>query len=51
VYVNRNTVYSEAWEVMASIVKLCDEEGRWKQLTFPLTCATDKAARYMAGQE
>jgi hypothetical protein len=27
-------------------VKLCDEEGRRKQLTFPLTRATDRAARY-----
>jgi hypothetical protein len=27
-------------------VKLCDEEGRRKQLTFLLTRATDRAARY-----
>jgi hypothetical protein len=40
------TVHSEAQEVIASVVKLCDEEGRRKQLTFPLTRATDRAARY-----
>lgn len=27
-------------------VKLCDEEGRRKQLAFPLTRATDRAAKY-----
>jgi hypothetical protein len=37
------TVYSEAWEVIASVVKLCDEDSRRKQLTFPLTCATDSS--------
>jgi hypothetical protein len=40
------TGHSEARKVIASIVKLCDEEGRRKQLTFPLTRATDRAARY-----
>jgi hypothetical protein len=30
-------VHSEVQEVIASLVKLCDEEGRRKQLTFPLT--------------
>jgi hypothetical protein len=39
------TVHSEAREVIASVVKLCDEEGRRKQLKFPLTRATDRAAR------
>jgi hypothetical protein len=42
----RKTVQSEAREVIASVVKLCDEEGRRKQLSFPLTRATDRAARY-----
>jgi hypothetical protein len=40
------TVHSEAREVIASVVKLRDEEGRRKQRTFPLTSATDRAARY-----
>jgi hypothetical protein len=40
------TVHSVAGEVIASLVKLCDDEGRRKQLTFPLTRATDRAARY-----
>jgi hypothetical protein len=40
------TVHSEAREVTASVVKLCDEEARQKQLTFPLTRPTDKAARH-----
>jgi hypothetical protein len=41
------TVHSEAREVTASVVKLCDEEARRKQLTFPLTRAIDRAARHM----
>jgi hypothetical protein len=40
------TVHSEARELIASVVKLCDEECRRKQLTFRLTRATDRAARY-----
>jgi hypothetical protein len=28
-------------DVTASVVKVCDEDGRQKQLTFPLTHATD----------
>jgi hypothetical protein len=39
------TVHSEARDVIASVVKLCDEEVRRKQL-FPLTRATVRAARY-----
>jgi hypothetical protein len=47
VHTNGKTVHSEAREVIVSIVKLCVEEGRRKQLTFPLNRATDRAARYM----
>jgi hypothetical protein len=40
------TLHSEAWEVTASIVKLCDEEAKQQQLIFPLACATQRAATY-----
>jgi hypothetical protein len=39
------TVHSEAREVIASVVKLCDEEGRRKQLTFPLTRADRQSSQ------
>jgi hypothetical protein len=41
------TVHSEVREVMAGVVKLCDEKDRSKELTFPLTLATDTAAKYI----
>jgi hypothetical protein len=40
------TVHGEAQEVIASIMKPCDEEGRRKELTFYLTCGTDNPARH-----
>jgi hypothetical protein len=41
-YKQEKIVHSEAQEVTASTVKLRTEEGRRKQLTFPLTHATER---------
>ncbi|KDR09268.1 hypothetical protein L798_00934 [Zootermopsis nevadensis] len=40
------TIHGEAREIISSVVKLCDEEARRKELKFPLTHATDRAGRY-----
>jgi hypothetical protein len=43
---NLKMSYVRTQEVIASVIKPCDEEGRRKELSFSLTCGTDNPARH-----